>query len=162
MGAESSGPLGQGESIGAEDEPASAVRTLVSTVLVLIAYVLTMLALAALAFTDVASPSSGRVHCGQVVKRSIELRHDVTGCKYDGLVAGRSGITIDLNGHTVAGLGEAVGVSNTRRVRLFNLRILKSADVGMRVLRSRGGRFRRIRGSSNSDAGIRVFRSKER
>lgn len=51
------------------------------------------------------------VECGQVLTRSTTLSGDVTGCPDDGLVIGAHGITLDLNGHTVAGVqGSRTGI----------------------------------------------------
>lgn len=125
------------------------------------------------------------IHCGKVLYRSVHLHRDLRGCKVNGLVAGRSGITIDLNGHTIRGLGEGVGikidgvrrvkvrgergavrgfelgvlVNRARGIRMRRLAILGSADVGMRIVRSNRGRYRRLAIGGNSDAAIQVFRS---
>ena len=50
--------------------------------------------------------------CGQVVVTSGLLLNDVTNCPGDGLVIGAHGITLDLNGHTVDGIGLGVGIRN--------------------------------------------------
>ncbi len=41
--------------------------------------------------------------CGDVVIQDVTLTHDLTNCPGDGLVAGASGITINLGGHTIDG-----------------------------------------------------------
>jgi large repetitive protein len=46
------------------------------------------------------------VSCGAVLTDSVRLRADLTGCAGDGLVIGANGVTVDLNGHTLAGTGE--------------------------------------------------------
>jgi parallel beta helix pectate lyase-like protein len=182
------------EANGERTQVARTIASPLSCVLVLVAYVLTMLALAAVAFTDVAAPHVGSTvaraaqggggpHCGQVVTHSITLQEDVTGCKFAGLVAGRSGITIDLNGHTVSGLGESIGirvtgvrgvkvrngtvrgfelgllVSKASGSRFVNLKVADSADVGMRVLDTNRARYRHLTVGGSSDAGILIFRS---
>jgi hypothetical protein len=45
------------------------------------------------------------VSCGQVITTSIRVANDLSGCQ-TGLVVGASNITIDLNGHTIAGAGD--------------------------------------------------------
>jgi parallel beta-helix repeat protein len=43
------------------------------------------------------------VKCGDTLTRSVKLTTDLTDCPADGLVIGASGITVDLNGHTIDG-----------------------------------------------------------
>ena len=62
-----------------------------------------------------APPASGAtVTCGQSVATDVVLDHDLANCPGDGLVAAADGITVDLNGHTIAGVGgsspDTVGV----------------------------------------------------
>ena len=52
--------------------------------------------------------------CGMTIIENLTLDHDQT-CTGDGLVVGADGITIDLNGHTLAGLGSGVGIVVTGR-----------------------------------------------
>jgi parallel beta-helix repeat protein len=44
------------------------------------------------------------VQCGQTVTHSVKLANDLVDCPGDGLVIGASGITIDLDGHTIDGV----------------------------------------------------------
>ncbi|MFE7135543.1 nitrous oxide reductase family maturation protein NosD [Streptomyces sp. NPDC057638] len=48
--------------------------------------------------------------CGQTITTSVVLAADLLNCPGDGLVVGRRGITIDLNGHTVDGVGLGTGI----------------------------------------------------
>jgi parallel beta-helix repeat protein len=57
---------------------------------------------AAVAFSSVPA-SAQTLACGDVVTSSVTLQADLLDCPGDGLVVGASGITIDLNGHTIAG-----------------------------------------------------------
>jgi large repetitive protein len=55
--------------------------------------------------------------CGDIVTRSVQLQRDLvdqsgSGCPADGLLIGASGITVDLNGHTIRGSGLGVGIAN--------------------------------------------------
>jgi len=50
------------------------------------------------------SPTSTSLSCGQVVRESVTLSANLE-CSTDGLIAGANGITIDLNGFTIAGPG---------------------------------------------------------
>ena len=49
-------------------------------------------------------PTSTSLSCGQVVRESVTLSANLE-CSTDGLIAGADGITIDLNGFTIAGPG---------------------------------------------------------
>ena len=49
-------------------------------------------------------PTSTSLSCGQVVKESVTLSANLE-CSTDGLIAGADGITINLNGFTIAGPG---------------------------------------------------------
>ncbi len=51
-----------------------------------------------------ATSASGAVlSCGQTITQSTVLDNDLSGCTNNGIVIGASNITLDLNGHTVAG-----------------------------------------------------------
>src|SRR5919112_5709328 len=50
------------------------------------------------------APVSTSLSCGQVVKESVTLSANLE-CSTDGLIAGADGITINLNGFTIAGPG---------------------------------------------------------
>jgi large repetitive protein len=52
--------------------------------------------------------------CGATILADLTLDHDLT-CAGTGLIAGADGITIDLNGHTIAGLGTGAGIDVTGR-----------------------------------------------
>ena len=47
-----------------------------------------------------------KIHCGQTIRTSIKLTHDLRHCPGDGLVVGANNITINLNGHTLRGSGK--------------------------------------------------------
>jgi parallel beta-helix repeat protein len=51
--------------------------------------------------------------CGQTVTTSVVLTADLLNCPGDGLVVGASGITIDLNGHSIDGVGLGTGIRNS-------------------------------------------------
>jgi parallel beta-helix repeat protein len=54
-----------------------------------------------------ATPAS-TVTCGQTLTHSVRLANDLTNCPGDGLVIGASGITVDLNGHTIDGVATQI------------------------------------------------------
>jgi len=47
--------------------------------------------------------SAAVLSCGQTITQSTVLENDLTGCTNNGIVVGADNITLDLNGHTVAG-----------------------------------------------------------
>lgn len=52
------------------------------------------------------------VHCGDVITHDVRLDADLTNCSGDGLVVGAANVTIDLNGHTISGMGSGWGIAN--------------------------------------------------
>ena len=58
------------------------------------------------------SVSADQVACGQVLTTSVTLGNSLSGCAGDGVVIGASGITVDLNGHSIDGVGLGVGIRN--------------------------------------------------
>ncbi|MFE0424907.1 nitrous oxide reductase family maturation protein NosD, partial [Streptomyces sp. NPDC058953] len=50
--------------------------------------------------------------CGQTVTTSVVLSADLLNCPGDGLVVGAGGITVDLNGRTIDGVGLGAGIRN--------------------------------------------------
>jgi parallel beta-helix repeat protein len=124
--------------------------------LVAIAIALVLLMLAAFAFTGLISPSNANgngAHCGGYVTQDLTLNHDIYGCVDGGLVVGKSGVTIDLNGHTITGLGEGDGiaVAGVSGVTVRNGTIT-NFEVGVRLQGVTNSRFLDTRLSLNSDA----------
>src|SRR5688500_9018019 len=73
-----------------------------------------------------ASPDTPNgVSCGNVLKRSVKLTHDLVNCPGDGLVVGANGISINLNGKTIDGVSIGAGIRNDGfdRVTIRNGRI---------------------------------------
>ncbi len=54
-----------------------------------------------------AGPAATAIRCGQTVTASVRLTADLVNCPGGGLVIGVSGITLDLNGHTIGGTNAA-------------------------------------------------------
>jgi len=52
------------------------------------------------------------VSCGQTITADTTLDSDMTKCKGPGITIGADGITLDLNGHTIEGMGKGSGVNN--------------------------------------------------
>jgi parallel beta-helix repeat protein len=57
----------------------------------------------------VSANAAADVVCGMTLTADVKLDHDLV-CSGDGLIVGADGITIDLNGHTMAGSGIGVGI----------------------------------------------------
>ncbi len=69
---------------------------------------------ASFTWTVTSAPVPTAVSCGQVVTVSVSLTNNLVDCLGDGLVIGASGITIDLDGHTIDGVtqGLSAGIRN--------------------------------------------------
>ena len=95
----------------------------------------------------IGSPAEARTHalaCGDVVTSDVRLQRSLTGCT-TGLVIGAPGVTVDLNGHAIEGVGrdaagsgiEAAGVSGVTvkngRISGFATGVLLSGVTASRV-----------------------------
>ncbi|MGH3939687.1 MAG: right-handed parallel beta-helix repeat-containing protein [Pseudonocardiaceae bacterium] len=72
----------------------------------------TALAGATLTTVLLAPPAHAVPDCGAVLTADTTLTADLLDCPGNGLVIGAKGIMVDLNGHTVDGVGLGVGISN--------------------------------------------------
>jgi len=59
-----------------------------------------------------APPVPAAVLCGQVLTQSTLVTNDLFGCLGDGLVIGAPRIIVDLDGHTIDGVGLGIGILN--------------------------------------------------
>ncbi|WP_162605917.1 right-handed parallel beta-helix repeat-containing protein [Jiangella aurantiaca] len=64
------------------------------------------------AWTVGPSPVASRLTCGEILTQSTRLLNDLVDCGGHGLIVGAPGITIDLDGHVVDGLGLDAGILN--------------------------------------------------
>ena len=71
--------------------------------------------------------------CGATIVEDVKLHHDLT-CAGAGLIVGADGISINLNGHTIAGSGTDVGINVTGRTDV-SIRggTIRAFAVGVRV-----------------------------
>ncbi len=116
---------------------------------------------AAVALGSSAGPAAAsHVDCGEVLKKNTTLDRDLTGCRGNGLVIRRSGITVDLNGHRVTGSDAGVGIDVSRGHD--RIRILDGELAGFRtavvLAGSAKSSVRRIR-VSDTGGGIALRRS---
>jgi large repetitive protein len=67
------------------------------------------------AWLSLAAPAAraDTITCGEVIRASTTVTNSLAGCAGDGLVIGAPGITVDLAGHVVQGVGLGVGIRNS-------------------------------------------------
>jgi parallel beta-helix repeat protein len=102
------------------------------------------LALSAAAVALSSAPASAQaLACGQVVTTNVTLEADLLDCPGDGLVVGASGITIDLNGHTIAGSHAGDGIDDTAGYARVTVRdgTIRSFTNGVQLVGVRGSRL---------------------
>jgi parallel beta-helix repeat protein len=58
------------------------------------------------------APVAATVSCGEIITQSTRLLNDLVNCGGYGLIVGEDGITIDLDGHVVDGMGIDAGILN--------------------------------------------------
>lgn len=115
-----------------------------------------MLATSALGLSGIvlaAEPASAAVvNCGDVITMSINLSQDVGPCTGNGLVIGASGITVNLNGHSIIGSNttnntpnEQVGVfmQGKRNVTVTNGTV-RNFDAGVAVVKGSKNQLRKL------------------
>jgi parallel beta-helix repeat protein len=124
--------------------------------LVWIAIALTLAALLVFAFTGLVSPSKangGGAYCGAYVTQDLTLQHDIYGCVDGGIIVAKSGVTVDLNGHTITGLGEGDGIAaaGVTGVTIKNGSVT-NFEAGLRLTGVQSSLVHDVRLSLNSDA----------
>jgi parallel beta-helix repeat protein len=150
-----------------------------------IAIALTLLVLAVFALTSLASTSraNGGVYCGAYITQNVTLQHDIYGCVQGGITIAKSGVTVDLNGHTITGLGEGDGISamgvsgvtvkngsvtnfeaglrftGVTNSLVHDTRFSMNSDASAWVEGSTGNKFLRITMTENGDGGFRLIGS---
>jgi parallel beta-helix repeat protein len=151
-----------------------------------IAIGLTLLALLAFAFTGLISPSKANgdgAYCGLYITQDVTLQHDINGCVDGGITIARSGVTVDLNGHTITGLGEGDGIAaagvtdvtikngavvnfeaglrltGVQNSRVLDTRFSMNSDASAWVEGSTGNKFKRLTMTDNGDGGFRLISS---
>lgn len=103
----------------------------------------------AIAFPGAAQ--AAHVGCGSVITTDTVLDSDIGPCASDGVIAGASGITIDLNGHSVSGTpgagndGVGVRIAEHSEVTVTNGTI-QHFDAGVAI----------IKGAKNTVSGVTV------
>ena len=59
-----------------------------------------------------APPAPAEVACGEILVESVRVTNDLIDCPGNGIIVGTGGITIDLDGHTIDGVGLDAGILN--------------------------------------------------
>jgi Tol biopolymer transport system component len=108
---------------------------------------------------------ASHVHCGDVITQDTTLDSDLIDCPGNGLVIGAPNITVDLNGHVIAGVSgnEAAGIANEPGsgsqgyddVTVENGTI-RQFGTGVDVYRSDSQLVRNVALLSNEYAGVRL------
>src|SRR5258707_456893 len=96
-------------------------------------------------------------NCGSTITTNTTLTADIGPCPGDGLIIGRSGITLDLNGHHIEGSGDGTGINIGRMADI----VIKNGTVfnfGVGLSASRAGTIK-ISDLSIYSANLGVFRS---
>jgi parallel beta-helix repeat protein len=125
--------------------------------LVWIAIGLMLAVLLLFAFTGLVAPSKaksgGGLYCGAYVTHDVTLQHDIHGCVDGGIIVAASGVTVDLNGHTINGLGEGDGIaaSGVSGVTIKNGSVV-NFEAGLHFTGVQNSRVLDTRLSLNSDA----------
>jgi hypothetical protein len=70
-----------------------------------------LVALFALSLFLAPAAQAGHVRCGDAITQDTTLDEDLVDCPGNGIVIAASGVTLDLNGHTIDGQGAGSGVS---------------------------------------------------
>ena len=58
------------------------------------------------------APVPYELQCGEILVRSVLVTNDLVDCPGNGIIIGASGITVDLDGHTIDGVGTEAGIAN--------------------------------------------------
>jgi parallel beta-helix repeat protein len=104
------------------------------------------------------------VACGDTITESVRIANSLLDCPADGLVVGAPGITIDLGGHRIDGVGasnsDAAGIRNDPGLAGVTIRngVVTQFHDGVRLVFAAGNSLSGLRLLQN-DAGIRLVSS---
>jgi parallel beta helix pectate lyase-like protein len=121
-----------------------------------VAFILLLVGVTAVVAPSAVGQANG-VSCGQVVTSDVILTESLTDCPTAGLLVGADGITIDLNGYTIAGQGLAgsvgVGAGERLGITIKNGHI-RGFDLGISLYQTGGSTFSDLK-ISDTTIGIR-------
>ena len=122
----------------------------------------------------VAQAAPTRVSCGVTITADTRLGADLVNCPNNGVVIGADDITLDLNGHTVAGDGSPfpscsegvscdIGIDNTAGHTGVTIRSgsVREFDVAVFVLGGRKNRLSRLSSVHNTTLGLAIGNSSD-
>jgi large repetitive protein len=122
----------------------------------------------------VAQAAPTRVSCGVTITADTRLGADLVNCPNNGIVIGADDITLDLNGHTVAGDGSPfpscpegvscdIGIDNTAGHTGVTIRSgsVRGFDVAVFVLGGRENRLSRLSSAHNTSLGLAIGNSSD-
>lgn len=101
-------------------------------------------------------PAAAQVQCGDVITTDARLTRDLNNCPADGLVIGAPRVTLDLDGHTIDGVGAGIGINNTAGhddVTVKNGTVHGFMD-GIRLQNADDNRLTRLTVSVNAGQGV--------
>jgi parallel beta-helix repeat protein len=112
----------------------------------------------------VSSASANHVHCGEVITQDTTLDSDLVDCPGDGVVIGADGVSFDLGGHTIDGIGAGAGFSGVNDAAGYDDLTVRRGAVrdftrAVGVTDSTGGRITRL--SIGSGSALEFRRSDE-
>jgi parallel beta-helix repeat protein len=106
-----------------------------------------------------APPTPAAVTCGQELTQSTQVTNDLSDCPGDGLVVGAPGIIVDLDGHTIDGIGLGTGIRNEGHASVtVRSGTVQQFDYGVELLPET--RLNLVEGLTlqlNELAGVQVF-----
>lgn len=117
--------------------------------------VLSSLLVAGIPTSSAQSPAVG---CGTVLTENVRLTQDLS-CPGDGLIVGAGGITINLGGHTLEGVGGGAGIDNRAghdQVRVRNGTV-RGFDVGITLAGAEQNRLIDLSVARNRPSGIGIL-----
>jgi parallel beta-helix repeat protein len=97
--------------------------------------------------------------CGKVITRNTTLHSDLLGC-LSGVVIGADDITLDLNGHTIDGIGGGKGVDNSSGHEEVTIKngTIKEFETGVELIGAQDNHLHNLRITGTDDA-IALFSS---
>jgi parallel beta-helix repeat protein len=97
-----------------------------------------------------------QVKCGEVITTDTRLSRDLNNCPAEGVIIGAPRVTLDLDGHTIDGVGAGIAVNNSGgydRVTVKDGRVHQFMD-GIWLQNADENRLSRLRVSLNAGQGI--------
>jgi parallel beta-helix repeat protein len=108
-------------------------------------------------------PAAVLVKCGDTITTDARLTRDLNNCPADGVIIGAAGVTLDLDGYTIDGVGAVggIGVNNSGGYDDVTVKdgTVHQFLVGIRLQDAEENRLSRLTVSVNAGPGIAVVTS---